>query len=90
MNLVNINDGSLNSPQWTGNFLYDLEIFFGPLILIIFFLNKKYKKYKFKLIFFISQIIFFILSFFYDNYLASKINENFIYYNLKPAATASE
>ena len=36
-NLQQINDGSLNSPQWTGNYLYDLEIFFGPLILIIVF-----------------------------------------------------
>ena len=63
MNLVNINDGSLNSPQWTGNFLYDLEIFFGPLILIIFFLNKEYKKYKFELIFYFSNYIFYIIFF---------------------------
>ena len=36
-NLTNTNDGSMHSPQWTGNYLYDLEIFLGPIIIIFLF-----------------------------------------------------
>ena len=42
LNLNSINDGSLDSPQWTGNYLYDLEMLVGPLIiLIVFYLKNK-------------------------------------------------
>ena len=80
-NLSNINDGSLDSPQWTGNYLYDLEIFLGPIIIIFVFFINNYQKYLLEISFFFIQFIFNLLSFFYDNFLASKINENFIYLN---------
>ena len=80
-NLNLINDGSLESPQWTGNYLYDLEIFIGPIAILLVFFGKRIKIYKTEIIFFISQLIFYSFAFFYDIYLASKINENFIYIN---------
>jgi hypothetical protein len=79
-NLTLINDSSLNSPQWTGNYLYDLEIFLGPIILLIIFFTKL-KKYFLELAFFSIQLVFFVMSFFYDIYLSTKINENFIFIN---------
>ncbi len=81
LNLNLVNDGSLDSPQWTGNYLYDLEIFVGPIIILLVFFGKRIKIYKTEVIFFISQLIFYSLAFMYDIYLASKINENFIYIN---------
>ena len=80
-NLNSINDDSLNSPQWTGNYLYDLEIFFGPLLLIFIFFYKKIKEFYLEIIYFTAQAFLYIPVFFYDVYLASKINENFIYLN---------
>ena len=80
-NLNLVNDGSLVSPQWTGNFLYDLEIFLGPIVILLVFYGKRIKIYKTEIIFFTSQLIFYSFAFFYDVYLASKINENFIYIN---------
>ncbi len=80
-NLTNINDGSMHSPQWTGNYLYDLEIFLGPIIVIFLFFFKNYKKYFLEISFFLIQFVFYIPSFFYDTFLASKINENFVYLN---------
>ena len=80
-NLNLVNDGSLDFPQWTGNYLYDLEIFVGPIVILLVFFGKRIKIYKTEIIFFVSQLIFYLLAFIYDVYLASKINENFIYIN---------
>ena len=70
-NLNLINDGSLESPQWTGNYLYDLEIFIGPIAILFVFLVKELKFDKQKSYFYFS-IDFYSFAFFYDVYLASK------------------
>jgi hypothetical protein len=78
-NLSIINDGSLLSEQWTGNYLYDLEMFSLPLV--IFFLFYKYFKNYFPEFFVLlsSLIIYFFSYFFIDVYLASKICEEFLF-----------
>jgi hypothetical protein len=77
-NLKNINDDSLQSEQWLGNFIYDLEKICIPLFLSFFFL--KYFKDKYSEIFILlSSLILYFCSFFYDRYLASKIVEEFLF-----------
>jgi hypothetical protein len=77
-NLKNINDDSLQSEQWLGNFIYDLEKICIPFLLSIFFF--KYFKDKYPEIFILlSSFILYFCSFFYDRYLATKIVEEFMF-----------
>ncbi len=77
-NLNLINDGTLISEQWTGNYVYDLEIIVFPILIYIIF-RDNFSNFIVEISLLVSALVLFISSFFYNIYLSSKINEDYIF-----------